>query len=266
MKVFEVIKPTGTPIPVILSIPHSGTYFPESIRSQFNEKIIQEPEDTDWHLGQLYDFAAELGIVTIKANISRWVIDLNRDPDSVPLYDDGRIITQLLPEKTFSGKNIYNNYSPTEEDRMFRLDHYYWPYYEAIQKRIEELKMSHPNILIWDAHSIKQKVTAISNAAFPDLILGDNEIRSANPLLINKAIEILNTAGYSFSHNHPFKGGHITRYFGNPSKGIHALQLEMTKVNYMEKNELDYHEINASQLKALLRKSMDILGKFVETL
>ena len=131
---------------------------------------------------------------------------------------------------------------------------------------ILELKENHEHVLLWDAHSIKHKIPSIQNVAFPELILGDNEKRSANYLLISKTIEILGSSSYTFSHNHPFKGGHITRYFGNPSKGIHALQLEMSKLNYMEDNETDYHEVRASQVKSLLKNTLHHLSNLIQSI
>jgi N-formylglutamate deformylase len=249
-----------------LSIPHSGTHIPDAIRDQYHDGVLKEMDDTDWFLDQLYDFAGEEGIWTIKANYSRWVIDLNRDPESKPLYDDGRQITALTPLKTFSGKDIYNSEGPDDAEIKKRLDTFYWPYYDAIQNQIQELKKDFPHVLLWDAHSIRHKIPSIQLSVFPELILGDNDKRSAHPALISKAIELLGSSGYSFAHNHPFKGGHITRYFGNPSDGIHALQLEMSKLNYMNKSETKYNEIRASQIKSLLKSTLYHLSNIIQVL
>ena len=43
-------------------------------------KSFEQPDDTDWFVHDLYNFAADLGITTIHAKYSRLVIDLNRDP------------------------------------------------------------------------------------------------------------------------------------------------------------------------------------------
>ena len=128
------------------------------------------------------------------------------------------------------------------------------------------LKKKHSHVLLWDAHSIKQRVPSIQHSPFPDLILGDNEKISASPALINKAIEILSGSSYKMTHNYPFKGGHITRYFGNPSQGVHSLQLEMTKINYMDDNELDFNDLISSQLKELLKNVLSQLSKLIQTI
>ncbi|MCB1022856.1 MAG: N-formylglutamate amidohydrolase, partial [Acidobacteria bacterium] len=94
-------------IPMILSIPHAGTGFPPDLVEKFDEDILSEMDDTDWNLDQLYDFAPEMGVTVIHAKYSRWVIDLNREPNSKPLYDDGRLITALCPTTDFLGADLY---------------------------------------------------------------------------------------------------------------------------------------------------------------
>ena len=97
------ISSLGSPeVPILLSVPHCGIAFPEELRDQFNPALSKSPDDTDWFVDKLYSFALELGIPMISATYSRWVIDLNRDPESKPLYQDGRIITALCPTTTFS--------------------------------------------------------------------------------------------------------------------------------------------------------------------
>ena len=266
MQLFDIIPPTGAEVPVILSIPHSGTYFPDEVKDNFDPKMLETLDDTDWYLDQLYDFAASEGIMTIKANYHRWVIDLNRDPESKPLYDDGRQITGLTPLKAFSGKDLYKNEGPDQEEIKRRLEAYYWPYYKKLEEITTDMREKYPHVLVWDAHSIRHKVPSIQLSVFPELILGDYEKRSAHPMLISKAIELLGSSAYSFAHNHPFKGGHITRYFGNPSKGVHALQLEMSKLNYMNLSEVNYNEIRASQIKDLLKNTLYHLSNIIQML
>ena len=107
--------------------------------------------------------------------------------------------------------------------------------------------------MLFDAHSIKQKVPSIHPDKFPDLILGNNRKLSAGPGIIQAAVKSLSGSEYSFAHNFLFKGGYITRHFGNPEKGIHALQLEMTMINYMNQWEINYDEEKAEKMKHTLK-------------
>ena len=111
MSVFNVVKPTASKVPFILSIPHSGTKIPNDKIDFFNINQINQMDDTDWFLDKLYDFAPKMGITTIIANYHRWLVDLNRDPNNRPLYNDGRIITSICPKTNFNGHNIYINQS-----------------------------------------------------------------------------------------------------------------------------------------------------------
>jgi N-formylglutamate deformylase len=261
MEPFKVIRPEENLVPILLSVPHCGIEFPSELKSQYNQDLIQSPDDTDWFVHQLYDFASAMGITMIHAVYSRWVIDLNRDPQSKPLYTDGRIITALCPTTTFFGDPIYNDSRQlvADDDVARRVSNYYTPYHQKIQQLLDELKQQFGKVLLWDCHSIRQVVPTIHTEKFPDLILGDADGTSASPGLIEAAIKNLERGGYSFSHNHPFKGGYITRYFGKPSLNQHALQLEMTKVNYMNDEEKAYDTLRAERMRGTLKKTLSDL-------
>ena len=94
---FYIVKPKAGKVPFVLSIPHRGTEFPAELKDRYVPELVEVLDDTDWYLEKLYDFAPDFDITTIYAKYSRWVIDLNREPASRPLYDDGRLITELCP-------------------------------------------------------------------------------------------------------------------------------------------------------------------------
>lgn len=252
MELFKVIEPTAKAVPIIISSPHSGIYFPDEIVDQFIPEYIAQPDDTDWFIDRLYDFAPSLGIKIIAANYSRWVIDLNRDPQSAPLYNDGRVITGLVPTTNFNGDNLYRADTPDQEEIDRRLKNYYLPYHQKVGQLLEETKAQFGQALLFDAHSIRKVVPGIRQEAFPDLILGDNDEQSASSTVIQAAWEALNGSGKDLQHNHPFKGGHITRSFGQPEKNIHALQLEMAKTNYMDNTETEYDQSRADEMRKTL--------------
>ncbi|MEP2508708.1 MAG: N-formylglutamate amidohydrolase, partial [Reichenbachiella sp.] len=222
---FEIIEPKLNQVPILVSVPHCGTEIPDSIRSQYDPEMIQAIDDTDWFVDQLYDFASDLGIKMVKAKYSRWVIDLNRTADSKPLYDDGRVITALCPTTNFNSKPIYLSKGPDQEEINQRISSYYYPYYDQVRLELTKLQRQYKHVLFFDAHSIRQFVPGIRTEKFPDLILGDVDEKSADSDIIRAATEILGASGFSFNHNHPFKGGNLTRTFGQPEKHIHALQL-----------------------------------------
>ncbi len=265
MEVFRIIPPQNSEVPILLSVPHCGTAFPEELASDYKPEFVRAPEDTDWFVDTLYDFAAELGIGLIAANYSRWVIDLNRNPQSKPLYADGRIITALCPVTTFTGQSIYKDERKEVEtgEVQRRRNVYFDPYHQKIKGLLDVLKKKYGKVLLWDCHSIRQQVLTIQKDKFPDLILGDADGTSASPGLIETVLGGLDHSDYSVSHNHPFKGGYITRHFGRPSENQHALQLEMTKMNYMDDSEMSYDKSRAEKIRALLKS---IFEKLIEQL
>lgn len=265
MSVYTIHQPNNQEVPIILSVPHCGTQFPSELQEDFKPELMKAPDDTDWYVHKLYDFGIEMGITMIHANYSRWVIDLNRDPESKPLYTDGRIITALCPTTTFFGETIYKDERkevPGEEVRR-RVDLYYKPYHQKVAELIEEKKKKFGKVLLWDCHSIRQLVPTIHKEKFPDLILGDADETSASKNVIDCAFTALQGAEYSVQHNHPFKGGYITRSFGKPDQQVHALQLEMSKIMYMDDGEINYHKERANKMRVLL---MITMKKLIENL
>ncbi|RAW03179.1 N-formylglutamate amidohydrolase [Pseudochryseolinea flava] len=261
MTPYKIISPTASEVPIIVSVPHCGVLFPDEIKAQYHSSLIESPDDTDWFVHQLYDFVSSMGMTMIHAVYSRWVIDLNRDPKSKPLYNDGRIITALCPTTNFIGNPLYTDerkeVDSAEVER--RLKVYYNPYHEKIQELLQVKQKKFGKALLWDCHSIREYVLTIQKEKFPDLILGDVDGTSADSKLIDRTLEALNGSRYTVNHNHPFKGGYITRHFGKPAQNIHALQLEMTKVNYMDDAEKKYDEQRASQMRTLLMKTFQSL-------
>lgn len=262
---YFLIEPAGEKVPVILSSPHSGVEFPDELRTHFRAELMTQPDDTDWFVHELYNFAPALGITMIHARYSRWVIDLNRTPQSLPLYTDGRIITELVPKTDFLGNEIYvdRKFLPGDQEIARRLENYYRPYYQKIESLLAERIDEFGQVLLWDAHSIRRYVPTIQEAPFPDLILGDNDEKSADGEIIEIALEELKAGKFGVNHNSPFKGGNITRHFGNPARKVHALQLEMAKTNYMDDDELTFNESRANETRNVLRPVFEKLIEFV---
>ena len=262
MNVFQIIKPDVLRFPVVFSIPHAGTYFPNEIKEQIKPNKLP-PDDTDWFVDTLYDFATPLGITMIKADYSRWVIDLNRNPDNTPLYNDGRVITALCTTTDFLGEPIYNDERKevSREDVSQRLKLYFNPYHQQLQQLLDEVKQQFGSVLLWDCHSIRRNVPSIFSNSFSDLILGSVDCTSASKDIIDTFLSSLSNGTYSLSHNHPFKGGYITRHYGKPNEKQQALQLEMTKPLYMDDSEQYYDEQRANNIKELLINTISILGK-----
>lgn len=239
-------------IPVILSIPHTGTFVPDAILERFSEEAKQLP-DTDWHVEKLYEFARGMGVHMLAATHSRYVADLNRAPDNSSLYP-GRFTTGLCPLTLFDGTPIYRKgREPDDKEIRARMETYWQPYHAKLQSLIGELKAIHKNIAVLDAHSIRSEVPTLFSGALPDLNFGTADGMAADAALAEKLFEVCKESPYSAVHNGRFKGGYITRHYGNPKEGVHAVQLELAQKNYMqEEYPFAYDDAKAGKLQATL--------------
>lgn len=229
---------------------------PESILPEMKAEYQNLPPDTDWFIDELYSFAPDLGITLISARYSRYVIDLNRDPESKPLYHDGRTVTELVPTKTFDGDAIYLGRVPNADEIKERKKIYYDPYYEKIELVLQDLKSEFGKVLFFDAHSIRRVVPSIRKEPFPDLILGDQNGKTASSLYSDTALRALRESKFEVSYNDPFRGGNLTRHFGRPEEGIHALQLEMCQDLYMDERQAEYREGRSLAVEKVLAKNL----------
>ena len=257
----EKIIPKKVSYPIIITIPHSGTQLP-LVDQKWSEEA-KKITDTDWFVDELYSFAENIGVILIRAVYSRYVVDLNRPPEKISLYKDGRKETTVIPYHSFLGENLYLDSIPDQDQIKNRIRQFYTPWYEAINHTIRSLKADWEHVLIFDGHSIRRKVSTISNQAFPDLIIGTADGASADHRLIDSVIKNVEQSEYSFSINKPFKGGHMTRFWGKPENGNHAIQLEMSQDIYMQENPPSRDKYKAEKLQYLLQQTIEDVGKIL---
>ena len=191
--------------------------------------------DTDWHIRDLYAFATDLGATVTSARYSRYVVDLNRDPSGKSLYP-GADTTEICPTATFHQEPIYQqDEEPDEAEIVHRLNTYWHPYHAELAQVIRDVHGKFGMVLLFDAHSIGSVLPRFFEGRLPDFNFGTADGASADAELTENMFAVLNGAdGYSAVLNGRFKGGYITRHYGNPDGNIHAVQLEMAQAAYME--------------------------------
>lgn len=246
--------------PLLVSMPHVGTHVPEDMAARMTESARALP-DTDWHVDRLYDFLGDLGASVIAATHSRYVIDLNRDPAGKPLYP-GASETELCPTTMFDRTPIYRDGGAPDAAEVARRRETVWqPYHDRVSETLAVLKARHGLALLWDAHSIRSEVPRFFEGRLPDLNLGSGGGVTAAPALIERVAEAARSAaagGYSQALDGRFKGGYITRAYGKPEGGIHALQLELSQITYMDENPpYGFREDLADQVRSVLRRLLE---------
>lgn len=241
--------------PLIVSIPHAGTDIPEDIHGLASPELARH--DADLYVDHLYAFARELDATIVRTTVSRTVIDVNRDPSGHTLYP-GQFTTGLCPIQTFDGEPLYEPGAlpdPHEIDR--RRTEWFDPYHLALALQIERLRALHPTIALYDAHSIRSIVPKLFDGELSNFNIGTNDGAACAPAL-TAAIEAICDAGpFSRVTNGRFKGGWITRHYGQPDKGVHAVQMELAMRTYLIETPDDWpppwHEDTAQACQQILR-------------
>ena len=239
--------------PLLVSLPHDGTALPDAIAARMTESARRVP-DTDWHVARLYAFARELGASVIVPKHSRYVVDLNRPPDDVSLYP-GQNTTGLCPIVQFSGAPVYRDgEQPTPDEIVARVETYWRPYHDALSEELARMRQIHDRVVLWEGHSIRGEVPFLFDGRLPDLNLGTANGASCSPQLQARLESVLAAQDdYDFVVNGRFKGGYITRRYGDPANGIDAVQLEISQRNYMDEDSFGYDEAKAVRLQATVR-------------
>jgi N-formylglutamate deformylase len=250
--------------PLLVSIPHTG------IDLAGLENRLVSPwlgrRDCDWWIDKLYDFATDLGATVVHTAISRTVIDVNRDPSGASLYP-GQATTGLCPTETFDGDPLYlqgEEPGPSEIDE--RREKFFVPYHAALQAEVVRLRGLHEKIVIYDCHSIRSVLPRLFEGTLPVFNLGTNDGKSADPTLQAMVDQIMAETGETSVVNGRFKGGWITRHFGQPQDGVHALQMELSNRGYMREPDgkgvpdnwpVPYDAEFAAPIRATLRKILE---------
>jgi len=239
--------------PLVISLPHDGTDIPSALAQRMTDGALRRP-DTDWHIARLYGFAGKLGASVLTPRYSRYVADLNRTPDNMALYP-GADNTEVCPTTCFDRSPIYRHDLPTDEEIGERVAGYWWPYHHALAEELDRLQEQHGVALLFDAHSIRSVVPRFFTGELPHFNLGTADGESCSPALEKQIADVLGRAGgYTHVVNGRFKGGYITRHYGRPAIGIHAVQLELAQRSYMDEDyPFTYRESLAARIQPVLK-------------
>lgn len=237
--------------PVVIAVPHAGTWLPDDIRARLNARGAALA-DTDWHVDRLYDGLLP-GAAMVVANFHRYVVDPNRPPDGASLYP-GQNTTGLVANTDFDGEPIWTE-PPTPGEIAARVTGYHAPYHAAVAAALAAAKARHGVAILYDAHSIRSRIPFLFEGMLPDLCIGTADGTSCAEAVSEVAVEIASrSARYSHVLNGRFKGGWTTRHYGQPSNGIHAIQMELAQSAYLrnEAAPFAFDEKRAADLRELL--------------
>jgi formiminoglutamase len=251
--------------PLILSFPHTGTEIPADIETKLVSPWLAR-KDADHWVDVLYDFAHALGATTIRTALSRTVVDVNRDPSGASLYP-GQATTGLCPGETFAGEPLYKpGCEPDAAEISRRRAAYFDPYHAALLAEIERLRADHRAVVVYDAHSILSRSPRLFEGELPQFNIGTDNGATCDPALTAALESICDRSGMSRVTNGRFRGGWITRHYGKPRNGVHAVQMELAMRGYLEEPSspltaenwpVPLDDTHASTLRIALRDILD---------
>jgi formiminoglutamase len=267
----QIHRGTG---PLVVSFPHTGTDIPGDIEARLVSPWLAR-KDADWWVHLLYDMAQTLGASTVRTTVSRTVIDVNRDPSGASLYP-GQNTTDLCPLTTFDGEPLYKpSREPDASEIARRREQFFDPYHAALSAELERVRSAHGAVVLYDAHSIISRVPRLFDGVLPNFNIGTDNGVTCSAALTSKIESICDVPQFTRVTNGRFRGGWTTRHYGQPARGIHAVQMELACRSYMDEPEgrlsaenwpPQYDQARAAPVRTVLTNVLRACIDFAESL
>jgi len=273
-----VLRPPRQTLAVVVSSPHSGRRYPDDLlaRTGLDPLTLRSSEDS--FVDELFAAAPELGAPLVKAEFPRVYVDANREPfeldpamfaDPLPDY----VTTQNARIAAGLGTiaRVVSNSMPVYRDKLRfadalgRIEGCWRPFHDALTDAIEATLDRFGYCILLDAHSMPSNVLTVGadGRAHPvgDIVLGDCHGAACSPLLVQRSERAMTRLGYRVQRNTPYAGGFVTRHYGRPEAGIHALQVEVKRGLYMNERRLQ-RGAGFARVAADMRRLIAVLGGF----
>jgi N-formylglutamate deformylase len=262
--------PSVTPRAVLISSPHSGRAYSAAFLAASRLSPWELRRSEDFWVDQLFAQGVAQGATLLAANFPRAWCDPNRaedDLDAKLFADLPRGAARAVNSRVAAGLGVIARVvapnMPIYREKLLRqeaaerLDTCWRPYHAALIAELAALNKNFAETLLIDAHSMPSDAPAPA-AAKADIVLGDANGKTASPAITGAAERFFITHGFCVARNTPYAGGYITRHYGKPALGQHALQIEVARGLYMNEATGARHENFA-----LLQKIMGQLVRFL---
>lgn len=248
---FDILEPDHWRGPVVFNSPHSGNVYPGDFltTSRLDMAVLRRSEDS--FVDQLVAGVVTRGYPLMRAHFPRCYVDVNREPYEL----DPRMFTGRLPSfantrsmRVAGGlgtvarvvgdaQEIYDQ-RISVDDALQRIESLYKPYHRALRKLVTKVHQDFGAAILIDCHSMPS-ASGRDDRPRADVVLGDRYGTSCVAAVMDTVETTLRERGYSVSRNKPYAGGFITEHYGNPSAGLHAVQLEINRALYMDERSFD---------------------------
>jgi N-formylglutamate amidohydrolase len=245
---FFRIGPERPVSPVVLSVPHAGRdYRPALLRAaRLPQAALETLEDR--LVDRLVWRATANGATAFIARAPRAEIDLNRDEREIdpgqiapPLPAAGLVQSArtrggigLVPSRiTGLGPIWRERISRAELDR--RIGFVHRPYHAALEAALGHARIRFGGAILLDCHSMPPRPRSEgSNGA--TVIFGDRHGTTISADLLHAAVAAARALGYRTACNAPYAGGYVVGRHGRPQRGVHALQIELDRALYLDRD------------------------------
>lgn len=241
---FELAMPGHQAGPVVFASPHSGRNYPPAFVEAARLDRIGLRRSEDFFVDELFAAVPGLGAPLLSATFPRAYCDPNREPwelDPAMFADDlppwvnttsARVGAGLgtLARVVATGESIYRDKLPFREAEH-RVASCWKPFHDQLAALIDQTRLRFGACLLIDCHSMPAHA---SRGAAPDMVLGDAHGTACSPRVTRLVEQVLAGMGYAVRRNDPYAGGYITRHYGRPREGVHALQIEIARGLYMD--------------------------------
>lgn len=250
----EVLAPETQTLPLVLASPHSGRHYPPAFVEASRLDRLSLRRSEDGFVDEIFASAPDLGAPLLRANFPRAYVDANREPfeldprmfvDPLPAYANTRsprVAAGLgtIARVVANGADIYQDKLSFAE-ALRRIRTYYWPYHTTLRQLLDDTKARFGGAILIDCHSMPSIGGPMDRDAGHrrvDFVLGDCHGQACNPEIPRLVHEVLGEQGYHVTRNTPYSGGFVTRHYGRPETGVHALQIEVNRALYMDERQV----------------------------
>ena len=247
---YRLRRPARQTVPLVFASPHSGRVYPLSFVASARLDALALRRSEDSFVDELFAAAPEHGAPLLAASFPRVFCDVNREPWELdPGMFEGPLPSWVntasprvgaglgtIARVVASGEPVYRHkLSFAEaEDRIRR---HWQPYHAALAALIAETRAEFGCCLLIDCHSMPTHPAQAANP--PDFVLGDAHGTACAPRATRLAEAALQELGYRVRRNDPYAGGYVTRHYGRPREGVHALQVEVARPLYMDEVRIE---------------------------
>ncbi|ABD86351.1 N-formylglutamate amidohydrolase [Rhodopseudomonas palustris] len=244
---FEIVEPQLWRAPIIFNSPHSGSVYPQDflIASRIDLAALRRSEDS--FMDELIAGLSDRGFPVVRVHFPRSYIDVNREPYELdPRMFAGRLPSfantrsmrvagglGTIPRVVGDGQEIYRERIDVD-DALGRIEALYKPYHRALRKLINKAHQRFGAVIVVDCHSMPSVGLSRDEPRRPDVVIGDRYGTSCVALIADVVEQAMTARGYAVGRNKPYAGGFITEHYGNPSSGLHAVQVELNRAIYMD--------------------------------